>query len=303
MTNIEPERPPRMAERRFQGLREAIKKVPGTLALYQQVRPPAEVRITRWLQAGQALQREHGLGDVTLTADGGFFRSPWGAEFVYVPRWGAYGAEHGVLHEQAEMEWCAEQVTRDGTVLDVGANLGTFCVNLAVRRPDLAFQAFEPVAATHGWLRVNVRRNGLEGRIHVHRLALADKPGELEMTSTRHTDNHLVPAGGGDPAEGPVERVRVVTLDDFLAGKEIGRVALLKADVEGAELLALRGAVRLLREHRPALFLEVQEEHLARFGFSIRALEEFLAGEGYRGATPPDFLSNNRLYVHQERAG
>lgn len=303
MTNIEPNRPSRMAERRFQGLREAIKKVPGTLALYQQVRPPAEVRITRWLEAGQALQRELGLREVTLTADGGFFRSPWGAEFVYVPRWGAYGAEHGVLHEQAEMEYCAAQIAQGGTVLDVGANLGTFCVNLAVRRPDLVFQAFEPVSATNHWLRTNVRRNGLEGRIHVHRLALADKPGELEMTSTRHTDNHLVPAGADAAGEGPVERVPVVTLDDFLAGKEIGRVAMLKADVEGAELLALRGAVRLLREHRPALFLEVQEEHLARFGFSIRVLEEFLGAEGYRGATPPDFLPNNRLYLHREQAG
>lgn len=287
-----------MGERRFEGLRAVIRRVPGALALYQQVRPPVEVRITRYLEEGQALLRELGLTDVTLTPEGGFFRSPWGAEFVYVPRWGAYGAEHGVLHEQAEMDFCAARIAPGGTVLDVGANLGTFCVNLAVRRPDLSFHAFEPVAATHGWLRVNVRRNGLEERIRVHRLALADKPGVLEMTSTRYTDNHLVPSSG--EGQGPRERVQVVTLDDFAAREDVGRVALLKADVEGAELLALSGAVRLLREHRAPLLLEVQEEHLVRFGASIDGLESFLGAQGYRRATPPDFLPNNRLYVHAD---
>lgn len=291
---------------RFEPLRRVVKTVPGALALYQRLKPPPEERITRWIQAGQALAREHGLGEMALAPEGGFFRSPWGAEFVYVPRWGAYGAEKGELHEPRELEHCVREVARGGTVLDVGANLGTFSLNLAVRRPDLAFHAFEPVASTHGWLGVNVRRNGLEDRVRVHRLALADRPGTLEMTSTRYTDNHLVLDAGAAAGEGPRERVEVVTLDDFTARAGVGRVALLKADVEGAELLALRGATGLLARDRPALLLEVQQEHLARFGASIEALEAFLGQQGYRRATPPEFLPHNRLYLHggtAERAG
>lgn len=288
---------------RFEPLRRAVKTLPGAVALYQRLVPPPEERITRWIQAGQALAREHGLAEMALAPEGGFFRSPWGAEFVYVPGWGAYGAEKGELHEPRELELCARTVAQGGTVLDVGANLGTFSLNLAVRRPDLSFHAFEPVAATNHWLGVNVRRNGLEGRVRVHRLALADRPGTLEMTSTRHTDNHLVLNGGNARGEGPVERVEVVTLDDFAAREDVGRVALLKADVEGAELLALRGATGLLARHRPPLLLEVQEEHLVRFGASIGGLEQFLGEHGYRPATPPEFLPHNRLYLHGEHAG
>ncbi|WP_329686682.1 FkbM family methyltransferase [Longimicrobium sp.] len=275
-----------------------MKKVPGAMALYQVVRPPPEARITRWLREGQALMREHALGEAVLTLEGGFFRSPWGAEFVYVPGWGAYGAEKGVLHEEAEMEHCARRLARGGTVLDLGANLGTFSVNLAVRRPDLRFHAFEPVAGTCGWLRVNVRRNGLTDRVRVHRLALADRPGTLEMTSARYTDNHLVLDAGAAAGEGPRETVEVATLDDVAAREGMGPVAFIKADVEGAEPLALAGAVGLLRRDRPDLLLEVQEEHLVRYGHSIATLEAFLAREGYRGATPPEFLPHNRLYVH-----
>ena len=286
---------------RFEPLRRAVKTVPGAIALYQRLVPPPEERITRWIQAGQALAREHGLGEMALAPEGGFFRSPWGAEFVYVPRWGAYGAETGELHEPRELEFCARTVAQGGTVLDVGANLGTFSLNLAVRRPDRSVHAVEPGASPHHWLGVNVRRNGLEGRVRVHRRALADRPGTLEMTSTRYTDNHLVLGGGGaPPGEGPVERVDVVTLDDFAAREDVGRVALLKADVEGAELLALRGATGLLARHRPPLFLEVQQEHLERFGAGIDTLESFLGEQGYRRATPPEFMSHNRLYLHRD---
>lgn len=283
---------------RLEALRRLIRKVPGAVALYQVARPPPEVRITRWLQAGQRLLREHGLGDLALTPEAGWFRGPWGAEFAYVPFWGAYGAEHGALHEAGELEHCLRTLPPGATVLDVGANLGTFCVNLAVRRSDVVFHAVEPVAATCEWLRANVRRNAVEDRVRVHRVALADRAGTMEMTRTRHTNNRLVPERGAASGEGPLERVEVVMLDDLAAREGIGRVALVKMDVEGAELLALQGGVRLLARDRPDLLLEVEERHLTRFGATIGALEDFLSTHGYGAATPAGFLPNNRLYVH-----
>ncbi len=283
---------------RLEPLRRLIRRVPGALALYQAAKPPPEVRITRWMQAGQRLLREQGLGEVAVTPEAAWFRGPWGAEFAYVPFWGAYGAERGALHEAGELEHCLGILPPGATVLDVGANLGTFCLNLAVRRPDLVLHAFEPVSATCEWLRANVRRNGAGDRVHVHRLALAERAGTMEMTRTRHTNNRLVPGPGAAPGEGPVERVEVATLDGFLAREGTGPVALVKMDVEGAELLALRGAVQLLARDRPDLLLEVEERHLTRFGGTVAALEDFLSTHGYRPATPPQFLPNNRLYVH-----
>ncbi|HET7233290.1 MAG TPA: FkbM family methyltransferase [Longimicrobium sp.] len=282
--------------RRFEALRRAAKAVPGAIRVYQWLRPPPEVLITRYLREGARLIREHGLTEAAVTAEGGFFRSPWGAEFVYVPGWGAYGAERGMLHEMGELEYLARTLPRGAVVIDVGANLGAFSLNLAVRRPDLTVHAFEPVGATNGYLRANVRRNGLEGRVTTHRAAVSEKPGSVRITNRKNTDNHLVP--GGEAAGASHEEVPAVTLDDFVAKEGVRGVALLKMDVEGAELLGLRGATTLLREQRPELFLEVQEEHLARFGESIASLVAFLAAQGYAEATPPEFLSHNRLFRH-----
>ena len=282
--------------RRFEGLRRAVQAIPGSLALYQRLRPPPQAVITRWIAEGGEIARRYGLTEVALTPEGGFFRSPWGAEFVYVPHWGAYGAEHGVMHEEPELEHCASVIPQGATLLDVGANLGAFCLNLATRRADVRVQAFEPVAATCGYLRMNVARNGLGGRVTVTRAAVADRAGEMQITSTRHTDNHLVPAGAAAGGE-RVERVPVVALDEAV-GAGAGPVGLIKVDVEGAELLVMRGAERILSEHRPALLLEVVEEHLARFGHSVAELEAHLAARGYRREHRAAFLTNNRFYVH-----
>jgi FkbM family methyltransferase len=283
--------------RRFESLRRAAKAVPGAVSVYQWIKPPPEARITRLLDDAAKLIRTHGLTEATVTAEGGFFRSPWGAEFMYVPNWGAYGAERGMLHEEVELEHCARTLPQGATVVDVGANLGAFSLNLAVRRPDLSFQAFEPVGYTHGFLAANVRRNKLEGRVRLHRAAVSDKPGTVEITNRQHTDNHILPGNGGSRGASH-ETVPAVTVDDVVRNAGIRGVALLKADVEGAELLALKGAQTLLREQRPDLFLEVVEEHLNRFGSTIADLDAYLTGLGYVLSSPAGFLPHNRLYRH-----
>jgi hypothetical protein len=58
-------------------------------------------------------------------------------------------------------------------------------------------------------------------------------------------------------------------------------VDLVKLDLEGAELRALRGARRLLAERRPALLIELEPGHLERQGGSVAELESLLEGAGY----------------------
>jgi hypothetical protein len=52
-------------------------------------------------------------------------------------------------------------------------------------------------------------------------------------------------------------------------------------DVEGAELLAVRGAERLLRENQPLIFFECDDQLLRKFGHSSSMLEEHLRALGY----------------------
>jgi hypothetical protein len=48
-----------------------------------------------------------------------------------------------------------------------------------------------------------------------------------------------------------------VTIDDFVADRGLARLDLIKTDIEGAEMGALRGAEQTLRRFRPNLALSV----------------------------------------------
>lgn len=59
------------------------------------------------------------------------------------------------------------------------------------------------------------------------------------------------------------------------------RPILLKCDVEGAELLVLRGAAAIAREARPTMLISVHPDFLPKFGHSVNDVREFLEKLGY----------------------
>lgn len=71
--------------------------------------------------------------------------------------------------------------------------------------------------------------------------------------------------------------IRLTTLDRFALSP-----ALIKLDVEGHEVRALRGARETILRSKPVLVVEVNKHQLEPAGFSIRQLWEELAGLGYR---------------------
>jgi hypothetical protein len=74
--------------------------------------------------------------------------------------------------------------------------------------------------------------------------------------------------------------IETITLDTFCG--ELGRTPdLMKIDVEGAELLVLRGATQLLHKFHPAIILAVHPYWLPA-GHSSRQLFELLSEDGYR---------------------
>ena len=73
----------------------------------------------------------------------------------------------------------------------------------------------------------------------------------------------------------------VTTLDDEVATLDL-IPAIIKIDVEGAELDVLKGAEAVLRAHKPRLFLSLHPGPLAKLGLTPGAIAEWLAGRHYR---------------------
>ena len=161
-------------------------------------------------------------------------------------------------------------------VVDVGANIGFF--TLMFGRwvgPAGRVIAIEPEHRNLATLRRRVARAGLDQIVECVQAVAADRAGELRLAvNPAHPGDHRI-AEQGEP-------VSALAIDDLTAGE--GRpVALVKIDVQGAELLVLRGAWRTIQQHRPALFVELDDCALKKFGSSSRELIESLARRGYSG--------------------
>ena len=143
-----------------------------------------------------------------------------------------------VLHEgQYVLE---SRLPPSPTIIDAGANVGISAVWLYALHPGASLHAFEPEAENFALLDGNLR--GLE-RTWAHRLAVGEHAGTARMHVADHGAMHSLADSevGGSTAE-----VRVIRLADYLAEAGIDHVDLLKLDVEGFEMEALRGLIERL---------------------------------------------------------
>ena len=80
-----------------------------------------------------------------------------------------------------------------------------------------------------------------------------------------------------------IQPTPVITLDDYCAGQGLTEVDFIRMDIEGAELMALKGALTILDRDRPHVLLEIHPAMLqARFGASGEAVLDLFRDRGYR---------------------
>ncbi|MBB4926193.1 FkbM family methyltransferase [Kitasatospora kifunensis] len=185
-------------------------------------------------------------------------------------------------------------LVRPGAVcLDIGAEYGLYTWSLsALAGPAGAVHCVEPLPGPARWLRTAAATLGCDN-VTVHRTALAERAHQGTMSLPRR---RLLPVHGRayltDGASGPGPNVEfasstmvltpVRTVDGLCRHAGLDRVDFIKADVEGAELAVLEGAQQTLLDHRPALLLEIEERHLAKYDMRATDLVRRLSGLDYR---------------------
>lgn len=178
------------------------------------------------------------------------------------------------------------------TVIDVGAGRGQFSVFALRRFPDARIFGFEPLPASFRTATKAVRGSS---RVMLRPQAVGAAAGRAEVFVTADADSSSLRQPTDEqterfPGTADVDRIEVdvVTLDGALLDDDqagIRRPALLKLDLQGGELDALRGAERLLRSidavFAECSFVELYEGqaladevicHLRERRFSLRGL-------------------------------
>jgi FkbM family methyltransferase len=176
-------------------------------------------------------------------------------------------------------------VVRPGdTVFDLGANTGQYtCLFSTLVGVRGAVHSFEPIPPTFAMLQKNVARHSGKCPVFLNNAAVGDSEGRIKMfvADGRFTEASMVRHN----SEAPVAMFEcpVITLDSYAKKNNIGKVDVVKCDVEGAELLAMKGAKSILKgKNPPILFLEAWSGWTKDFGYRPADLFGFLEREaGY----------------------
>jgi FkbM family methyltransferase len=170
------------------------------------------------------------------------------------------------------------------TFIDAGANFGYFTLlGSRLVGPTGRVIAFEPSPATLVYLKKNLDLNP-SANIVLHECALMDRLGNVRINriSDRNSGANTIRT-----IDQPLEtwEVAAVRLEDVIPATE--RIRLLKLDVEGAELLVIKGFLRHLREGLVAYVLcEVHDILLRELGSSSTEFCDLMMACGYQ---PYDF--------------
>ena len=170
-----------------------------------------------------------------------------------------------------------DYVSQGSLVIDVGSNVGFFCQRFAKWVGDDGMViALEPEEHNFSILVRALRKGGVLHRVRTLKAVATVESGTafLEINPLHPADHKLSLGDTGLPVD-------AVTLDELVGEVNSLRPSLIKIDVQGAEMLVLMGADNTLRDHGPALFVELHEEGLNRFGSSVSAIVSYLANQGY----------------------
>jgi FkbM family methyltransferase len=169
------------------------------------------------------------------------------------------------------------------TFVDVGANLGVYTLYAARKvGTDGCVISIEPSSREMEILKANVHANALSN-VSLQQVALTEQASEVELlvACARQSGHNTLGSFGYNTSLNHREKIQTMRLDDLAQSIGIQRVDIIKMDIEGGELGALRGAVDTLRRHHPVLLLELSDRHLRYQNSSSADVLTLLAKYGY----------------------
>jgi FkbM family methyltransferase len=197
---------------------------------------------------------------------------------------------------EPELQNAAHEFVRRGMVIfDVGANIGYISLLMARLSGENGHVfSFEALPNNVELLQKNIALNHLESIIEVVPKAVVDASHSVSFLL--HSSNAMGKAlGSAGRDEHYEQEIKVVgiTLDDFVFTEGNPAPDLIKMDIEGGEVLAIKGMQRLLKEKHPLIFIELHGEEAARamwLALSTASYEILKMEKGYKRINSVDEL-------------
>ena len=165
----------------------------------------------------------------------------------------------GDFYESKQLAWLCDQLPSRDLAIDAGANIGNHSIYYAALAGFKKVYSFEPNDMSFKWLVENIKLNGLEGVIEARKQAIGAEASQGYATKTDLERLVVSQVGQIDHPKlssrnaAPESAIDIVPIDSLQAAPD-----LLKIDVEGMAVAALKGAKQTIEAHRPAIYIEAK---------------------------------------------
>ncbi|MGD1840930.1 MAG: FkbM family methyltransferase [Thermonemataceae bacterium] len=184
-------------------------------------------------------------------------------------------------------------------ILDIGANIGQTALEINKDRQkhtdSFHIICFEPYPENYTKLQINFKLNETQ-HIKAEKLGLGIAPKKVRMykdCATNSGGNRMVYNASENTLD--VEEVEITSLDNYLTSNNLHQVDFIKIDVEGYEYEVLKGATNTLKQIKPKLFIELDDQNLKHQGSSAYELISFLEGFDYSIRDVEDKYTEDQL--------
>lgn len=165
-------------------------------------------------------------------------------------------------YEPVETAFVRANLKPGDVFLDIGANIGWFTMLASTIVGERGHvHSFEPRKPTVDYLRRSVEANSLSGLVTVYEAGLADRDGDWHLAWAEGTANpgsSCLVESGSEAANLQTLAIRLKALDNLAVEK----VDFIKIDIEGAEMLAMKGGSKTIARNRPIVMSELHPKQL-----------------------------------------
>jgi len=169
----------------------------------------------------------------------------------------------------------------DGVFFDIGANIGAYSlVASKIVGPVGKVHAFEPVSAVFERFEYNIELNGISN-ITANQNAVYQTSEVLELFVSAKQNAGMSSIFHHHTETSKIEKVHAITIDGYVKKMNIQQIDLIKIDIEGAELFALRGMKDSLNLFRPVVLMEVSADVLNHTNVDGSEILDFMKNLNY----------------------
>lgn len=158
-------------------------------------------------------------------------------------------------------------------IIDAGSHIGDtgllMANELKVKNIKSKIIEIDPDKTKISFINEMTKLNKLTNYISTHILGLSNNKTKGSLNKTLHPGGWYIKKGSD---------FTIDKLDNVIKSKTY----LIKLDVEGNELNALIGAINIIKQDSPLLFIEVCDKQLKRYGHSTKMLYDFLKKNNYK---------------------